>query len=316
MTALVRFAAALLAILPTACDGDGVGESSGMARAAPIQDAAILGGEGRGEGFFHQPRAVEVLANGTLFVIDRSGRVQRFSAAGAVDRSWLLPEWSRGQPIDLAATPWGTLLISDTHYARILETDLDGRELRRFGMEAGFELVRGIAVGAAETIYVADYGRRDRIHRFDRSGRHLGSFGSRGDGPADFLRPEGIAASSSGDVYVVDCGHHRVLRFDSAGEFISSFGGPGTEPGAFEFPFGIARGTGDTLYVVDFRGNRVQRFTADGRLLGAAGSAGRAPGTFAAPRGIAVLPAAGGDIVFVADTNNHRVQRFRWEHDF
>ena len=119
----------------------------------------------------------------------------------------------------------------------------------------------------------------------------------------------------NGDLFVVDCGHHRVLRFSQDGEFLSSFGCEGAEPGQFLFPFDIAVGSHDTLYVVDFQGNRVQRFSSAGEFLGSAGSVGRERGHFRTPRGIAVLPEESGDLVFVADTNNHRVQRFPWKYD-
>ena len=89
----------------------------------------------------------------------------------------------------------------------------------------------------------------------------------------------------------------------------------GEGPGQFLFPFDIAAGSDETLYVVDYKGNRIQRFREDGTFLGAAGGAGRQGGRFATPRGVAVTPRADGDIVFVADTYNHRVQRFAWEFD-
>ena len=67
-----------------------------------------------------------------------------------------------------------------------------------------------------------------------------------------------------------------------------------------------------TLYVVDFQGNRVQRFTTDGACLGALGGAGREPGRLATPRGVAVTFEPAGHRLYIADTNNHRVQVFVW----
>lgn len=279
----------------------------------PIAGVTVIG-VGRGVQLY-QPRAIEVIpADGSCVVIDRSGRVHRFDADGEPITSWVLPQWQDGQPIDLTLTPWGTLLVADTHYHRVLEYDLEGEELRRICEDAGLELVRGIAVADDGTIFVADYGdAEDRIHRFDRAGRSLGTFGSRGDGPGQFLRPEGLTIGADGTVFVVDCGHHRVLRFRPDGELVGCFGQPGDEPGSFLYPFDIARGSHGTLYVVDYQGNRVQRFSSEGEFLGAVGGAGREPGRFATPRGVAVLEDEDGDLVFVADTYNHRVQRFRWK---
>lgn len=298
---------ALLALLALALPGCTAGASL-----PPAPDPLVIGGPGKGDGHFHQPRAVEALPDGSCVVIDRSGRIQRFDPAGRVALSWRLPEFAEGQPVDLTLSPWGTLLVADTHYHRVLEYDTDGNELRRIGESDGLELVRGVAVGHDGTIYAADYGEQDRIHRFDRDGRHLGTIGARGEGEGEFLRPEGLAIGEGGDLFVLDCGHHRVLRFRPDGAYVAAFGSLGAEPGHLLFPMDIAAAPDGTLYVVDFQGNRVQRFTPEGELLGGYGGAGTEPGRFATPRGVAVLATAAGHRLWIADTNNHRVQAFDW----
>lgn len=299
-----------LALILLCLTSSGCGQGAGASGA--LSDLLIIGGPGQGDGCFHEPRAIEALPDESCVVIDRSGRIQQFGPHGKLQLCWWLPAWKKGCPVDLTLTPWNTFIVSDTHYNMLLEYDRQGKLLRRMGEGSGLELVRGV-VASKSTIYVASYGEHDRIMEFDRGGHLTGTFGSPGDGPGQFRRPEGIAFGSSGDLFVVDCGHHRVERFTTAGKFVSSFGKPGQKPGQLLFPFDIAAGSDATLYVVDFQGNRVQRFSEDGRFLGVVGGAGREPGRFATPRGIAVLPEKSGDLIFVADTNNHRVQRFRWD---
>ena len=90
-------------------------------------------------------------------------------------------------------------------------------------------------------------------------------------------------------------------------------GSTGTEPGQFQNPRDMALAPDGTLYVADTANNRIQHLAADGSVLQVWGSfadisQGEAPGgTFFEPWGIAV----GSDgSVYVADTWNHRIQKF------
>jgi sugar lactone lactonase YvrE len=93
----------------------------------------------------------------------------------------------------------------------------------------------------------------------------------------------------------------------------ASVGASGPEEGQFSTPRGIAVAPDGTLYVADTTNHRIQHLAADGTPLQAWGSfanidPGPAPGgTFNEPWGVAV---AGDGTVYVADTWNHRVQRF------
>lgn len=87
----------------------------------------------------------------------------------------------------------------------------------------------------------------------------------------------------------------------------------GSEPGQFQKPRNLAVAPDGTLYVADTENHRIQHLKADGTVLQVWGSfadasKGAAPGgTFYEPWGIAIGPDGS---VFVADTWNHRVQKF------
>jgi uncharacterized protein (TIGR03663 family) len=90
-------------------------------------------------------------------------------------------------------------------------------------------------------------------------------------------------------------------------------GSTGTEPGQFQNPRDMALAPDGSIYVADTGNNRIQHLSADGSVLQVWGSyadisQGEAPGgTFFEPWGIAV----GSDgSVYVADTWNHRIQKF------
>ncbi len=96
-------------------------------------------------------------------------------------------------------------------------------------------------------------------------------------------------------------------------------GAPGNQPGQFQAPRGIAFAPDGSLYVADSRNHRIQHFSPDGQLLHTWGSfadaaQGAAPGgTFYEPWGITVAPDGS---VFVADTWNHRIQKFTADGQF
>jgi DNA-binding beta-propeller fold protein YncE len=92
-----------------------------------------------------------------------------------------------------------------------------------------------------------------------------------------------------------------------------TIGMEGQEPGQFTMPRDIAIAPDGSLYVSDTNNHRIQHLSADGEVLQVWGSfadssVGEAPGgTFYEPWGIAVGPDGS---VFVADTWNHRIQKF------
>lgn len=91
------------------------------------------------------------------------------------------------------------------------------------------------------------------------------------------------------------------------------FGSSGSGEGQLDLPRGLAVAPDGSLYVADSRNHRIQKFSPDGAFITswggyAAQDSGDAPGgTFNEPWGVAVGP---GGFVYVADTWNHRIQKF------
>ncbi len=90
-------------------------------------------------------------------------------------------------------------------------------------------------------------------------------------------------------------------------------GSPGMEPGQFQRPRGIAVAPDGTIYITDTENNRVQHLDPDGTVINVWGefadvANGDADGgTFNQPWGVEVDDSGS---VFVADTWNHRIQKF------
>jgi DNA-binding beta-propeller fold protein YncE len=296
-------AAALAAALLAAASG-----CSRSASATGAPDAvAVWGGPGAGDGQFTKPRAVAADGRGAVYVVDMTGRIQKFTEDGRFILAWRTPSVERGRPTDIECDREGNVIVADTHYQTLRIYAPDGRAIRHWGGEGTgpgqFIYPCGLAVDRAGFIYVSEFGGNDRIHTFTPEGREVAVFGTHGSGPGQFNRPQDLAVAGDGTIYVADACNHRIQILNPDGSFRAAWSGSGDS--ALRYPYDVAIEAGGTLIVCEFGNNRLQRFTTDGRSLGRWGGPGIEPGRFHAPWDVAL----GRDgRVFVADAMNHRVQ--------
>jgi DNA-binding beta-propeller fold protein YncE len=296
------------------------GCASRQTHAARLPNVAVWGKETTATaGNFVGPRAVAVDdKNDWVYVVDSSGRIQKFTRSGKFLKQWSTPSVKKGKPEGLALTPERNLVVTDTHYSRVLIYSPDGKLLKQFGSygngESQFVLATGVAVNRQGNIYVADYngspgdGLRVRVHKFDSTGKFLLQWGGYGESPGKFQRLNGIAVDNEDNVVVADIVNHRIQVFTPQGKLIRYFGKLGKSDGELTYPYGVAVGKDGNIYVAEWGNCRVQKFTAEGQFIAKWGGVGRAPGKLAHPWGLAVDEH---DYVYVADTENDRVQRFR-----
>jgi len=124
-----------------------------------------------------------------------------------------------------------------------------------------------------------------------------------------FNWPTDLAIDSSGNVFVTDLLNQRIEKISSTGGFISTWGTYGTGNGQFKNPWGVAVDKSGNVFVSDEGNDRIQEFKNDGTFIRTWGTYGTGNGQFKAPEGVAVDPTS--DTIFVADTFNHRVQKFQ-----
>jgi tripartite motif-containing protein 71 len=138
--------------------------------------------------------------------------------------------------------------------------------------------------------------------------------GQRGGGVLRF--PQAVAVGPDGSVYVGDQGSHVVQVFGPDGTFRREVGIAGTRPGELSAIGSLAVAGDGSLLVADGGSNRVVRYDANGALLNSWGGSGTDVGSFHFGAGGGNSAAAGGglaasgNVVYVADTGNDRVQRF------
>lgn len=96
--------------------------------------------------------------------------------------------------------------------------------------------------------------------------------------------------------------------------FAGAWGGYGTAPGQFIEPSSVELDSDGFVYVAGHE-DRFQKFTADGELVAIFGEPGAGDGQFDHPHGLAI-DRRRGDLVYVGDQENHRLQVFTTEGAF
>ena len=197
------------------------------------------------------------------------------------------------------------------------------------GAAARFGSVRGLAVNAAGTVYVADFSN-NTIRQITPGGQVSTLAGSPGvagsaDGTgtaATFNGPTDIAIDTAGNLYVADTTNSTVRRVTPAGvvtTFAGTAGRAGSNDGtgaaaSFNLPRGIVVDASGNLYVVDGGNQTVRRITSAGvvtTIAGAVGQVGSSDGAgsaarFQNPNGLGIDNSGN---LFVADTGNRTIRR-------
>jgi len=165
----------------------------------------------------------------------------------------------------------------------------------------------GLGVGPDGRIYAADT-HYSRVVVFEPDGTRVAEFGSRGEGPGQFIMPTDVAVDADGHVYVSEYGgNDRISKFSTEREFLFSFGGPDSGRAMLQRPQGLLLAGDGSLWVTDAGNHRICRFSPDGELLQEFGKSGTGLGELRFPYGIDVL--SDGTLV-ICEYGNNRLQRF------
>jgi hypothetical protein len=164
-----------------------------------------------------------------------------------------------------------------------------------------------VAWDAQGNIYVADGYGNARVAKYDRNGKWIKNWGSRGNGQGQFNIVHGIAVDAQGNVYVGDEGNKRVQVFDSEGTFKTQFASVGAPTALC-----ITRGPQQVLYVAHtgdpdgMEDAAIYKIDLKGTVLGKFGSAGKLPKEFGLVNSI---DCRNENELLVGELSNWRVQR-------
>ena len=148
-----------------------------------------------------------------------------------------------------------------------------------------------------------------RVAKFDRDGRFLKSWGSRGTGQGQFDLPLSLATDARGNVYVADRCNRRIQVFDNEGGFqreIANVGAPCAiciSPGAHQYLYSSNSNEPNSM-----EGGEIYRLELDGTMLGKFGTAGKLLKEFGT---VNEIDCRNPNELVVGEITNWRVQRIR-----
>jgi sugar lactone lactonase YvrE len=283
-----------------------------------------FGEKGTGDGEFDSPTALVLDSQNKLLYVADSGN-------------------DRIQIIDVDGNCSGTAeLAKDVCF--VDEFGETGNGNGEFSLPSGLALDTG-----SDLLYIADT-NNDRIQIIDVDGNcdsgddeylandicFVDEFGEQGNGEGEFDLPSGLALHTDNDMlYVADSDNNQIQIIDVDGNcsgtaeladnicFEDEFGRDGDDEGEFNNPTGLTLDvSNDMLYIADTDNERIQIIDVDGNCSGSDeltndvcfedefGEVGDGDGEFDVPS--ALILNSGDDILYVADTENNRVQVFEF----
>jgi DNA-binding beta-propeller fold protein YncE len=183
-----------------------------------------------------------------------------------------------------------------------------GGEGFNLGPFAMFNRETDVAWDAAGNIFVSDGYNNKRVVKFDKDGKFLKAFGSRGKGDGQFEDVHTLQVDHQGNVYVGDRANKRLSVFDNDGNFKTAYINVGAPwaicitPGQHQYLYS-SNSTGTT----DMTDNgEIYKMELDGRILGKFGKGGKQMKEFMA---VHELDCRTDNEIYAGEISNWRVQK-------
>jgi len=216
------------------------------------------------------------------------------------------PGHAETYPSGLEVSPDGSVVLADTGNDSVTKYSALGT--RQWRTPAGVvENPRDIGIDGAGNIYVADDGNF-QVVKLSPSGTQIGN-PWKGPSSDRIGSPIGVSVKNN-LVYVADAAKKKVRVFDTSGTQIRAFGQQGSC--TFAPLRDVDADAAGNVYVANYTSNNILKMTAAGTCLTAWGSKGTGAGQFKNPYGVRIAndPVSGAERVYVADSNNNRIQVF------
>lgn len=189
----------------------------------------------------------------------------------------LTPGVELGPSSSVAVDANGHLYVFHRGPNPLAEFDSDGRHLRSFGDDHGFERPHGLRIDTDGNLWVTDV-RSHVVMKLSPDGEILMTIGVpgeagifSGDPEERFLsEPNDIAFGPAGEIFIAQ-GHGNgvpgVLKLDRNGAFLASWGSEGSGIGEFDIVHSIIVDDEGQLHVADRENQRIQVFDLAGNFI-------------------------------------------------
>ncbi|MDA1314162.1 MAG: 6-bladed beta-propeller [Acidobacteria bacterium] len=168
------------------------------------------------------------------------------------------------------------------------------------------EMVSSVAAASDGTVYVLQRGPdADPVLAVDSHGRIQRSWGA-----GLYTIPHSIRVDPAGNVWTVDAGSSQIYKFSPEGEELLHIdvGEMPEKSSPFRGTADIAFAPDGNLLIADGYGNaRILEYTPQGKRISSFGRPGTGPGELNLPHSVAIDE---GEIIYVGDRENGRIQRF------
>ena len=151
------------------------------------------------------------------------------------------------------------------------------------------------------TFFISDGYVNTRVVKFDKDGKFIKTWGSKGTGPGQFNLVHSIDIDKNRRLYVADRDNSRIQVFDEEGKFLDQW------PNILQ-PYHIMITADQYAWVVDGTTNRFFKYDLNGKLLYAWGVYGYFPGGLWGPHQFSVDSDGN---VYVAEAWSGRSQKFK-----
>jgi len=135
-----------------------------------------------------------------------------------------------------------------------------------FDMTANLNAASDVCVSKDGRIYVVD-GVNHKIRIFNRNGKFLSSFGTKGSGNGEFRFPLGVDIDNSGKVYIADSGNHRIQIFSPEGKFIAKINIPSKDKHPADPTDVVVDDSRNRCYIVDNDNHHILVYDLSNRKL-------------------------------------------------